>query len=343
MSPSLRVFSALSLASLLSACSVNGSYPDATEPDAAKLRFISNTQNSTLDLFDAQHCEGRTTGMLNNFMMADTRRRADMSVPPPPKARGLLEVKLPAGQPLFVRLNTNGGSYVCAKAFNFTPEAGKEYEVTFDVDGSNCITTFRRLSRFNGKDARTPLPMFETPLLACAGSTPMFPRQLPETPQRTALINTIVDTNVQLFKMMNPDTPAEAPTTAKALEEQIAKRKVAMGSFTLPQDYWAQYRQNYALLNEEAAAQQTRTLGFYKEVYRFRLTLIEDAVLQQWLNPTDLATRERVKANDKMMTTYYTNTRTSVMIEVLNHHMERMSQLDQRFDVCAHYDNCWHL
>lgn len=338
----LRIFSALSLVSLLSACSVNGSYPDATEPDAAKLRFISNTQNSTLDFFDAQNCAGRTTGILNNFLMADTKRRVGMIVPPPEKARGLLEVKLAPGKPVFMRINTNGGSYVCAKAISFTPQAGKEYEVTFDMAEGSCITTFQRLLRFNGQDQRIPQPMFETPLQACAGSTPMFPKQIAQTPKRTALINTIVDTNVQVFKMMNPDTPVQPPSTPESLEEQIAKRKAAMGSFTLPEAYWTEYRQNFALLNEEAAAQETRTMEFYKEVYRYRLSVTEDAVLEQWLNPTDNITRDRVAANDKVMTAYYTNTRKSVMVEVINHHLARMSQLDQRFDVCARFDKCWH-
>jgi len=31
------------------------------------------------------------------------------------------------------------------------------------------------------------------------------------------------------------------------------------------------------------------------------------------------------------------------MVDIVNHHLERMSQLDQRFDVCAHYDGCWRL
>ncbi|AMN78013.1 MULTISPECIES: hypothetical protein [Pseudomonas] len=342
MSYFLRAFSTLSLVSLLSACSINGSYPDATEPDAAKLRFISNTQNSTLDFFDAQHCAGRTTGMLNNSLMTDTQRRVGMIVPPPEKARGLLEVKLAPGKPVFMRINTNGSGYVCAKAISFTPEAGKEYEVTFDVAEGSCITTFQRLQRFNGKDERIPQPMIESPLQACAGSTPMFPKQIPETPKRAALIGSIVDTNLQLFKMMNPQTPVEPPSTPKSLEDQIAKRKAAMGSFTLPEAYWTQYRQNFTLLNEDAAAQEARTMGLYNEVLRYRLSVTEDAVLEQWLNPTDTTTRDRVAENDKVMAAYYINTRKSVMVEVLNHHLARMGQLDQRFEVCAHFDKCWH-
>ena len=37
--------------------------------DAAKLRFISNTSNTTIDVYDAEHCMGQTTGMLNNIFL----------------------------------------------------------------------------------------------------------------------------------------------------------------------------------------------------------------------------------------------------------------------------------
>ncbi|WP_256344686.1 hypothetical protein [Pseudomonas sp. I8001] len=83
-----RAFIALALVTLLSGCSVHGTYPDAAEPDAAKLRFISNTTNSTLFVYDAQHCMGETTGILNNMFLVDTKRRVDMLVPPPPTAHG---------------------------------------------------------------------------------------------------------------------------------------------------------------------------------------------------------------------------------------------------------------
>ncbi|SEC03450.1 hypothetical protein SAMN05421553_0209 [Pseudomonas anguilliseptica] len=46
-SPLLRILGATIAASaLLSGCSINGSYPDATEPDAAKLRFISDLESA---------------------------------------------------------------------------------------------------------------------------------------------------------------------------------------------------------------------------------------------------------------------------------------------------------
>lgn len=145
--PSPRALTALVLTSLLAGCSVNGTYPDATEPDAAKLRFISNTSNTTIDVYDAQHCMGQTTGMLNNIFLVDTRRRVGMSVPPPAKARGLLEFKLAPGKETMLMINTNGGSYVCGKSMSLTPKAGEEYEVTFDMARGICTTSLQRLTR----------------------------------------------------------------------------------------------------------------------------------------------------------------------------------------------------
>lgn len=52
----------MAFALLLSGCSLSGTYPDATEADAAKLRFISDMSSATLGVFDEQNCDGQTTG-----------------------------------------------------------------------------------------------------------------------------------------------------------------------------------------------------------------------------------------------------------------------------------------
>jgi hypothetical protein len=336
-----RAFTALALVSLLGGCSVHGTYPDATEPDAAKLRFISNTSNTTVDIYDAQHCQGQTTGMLNNIFLVDTKRRVDMAVPPPDKARGLLEVKLAPGKETMLMINTNGGTYLCGKSFSFTPKAGEEYEVTFDMARGRCSTLFQRLSRFDGKDVRIPQPIFETGMPSCQGRSPIFGKLLPDTPQRTVLIERIVEARAQSITGLEPGKGDRLQTSPQELDELIVKRKALMGAFTLPEDYWAQYRQNYTLSNDESAGRQARTLGFYTDVYRLRLRGTEDSILEQWLQPTDSAIQQRVAANDKLMTQYYVNTSKSVVLEMVNHHLERMAQLDQRFDVCAHFDKCW--
>ncbi|MGY2316564.1 hypothetical protein ACW9I6_17935 [Pseudomonas sp. SDO5522_S412] len=336
-----RAFIALALVTLLSGCSVHGTYPDAAEPDAAKLRFIPNTTNSTLFVYDAQHCMGETTGILNNMFLVDTKRRVDMLVPPPPTARGLLEIKLAPGKDTMLMINTNGSSYVCGKAFNLTPKAGEEYEVTFELQGRQCSTLLQRLTRLDGKDVRIPQPLFETGMPSCEGKGPIFGKLLPDTPQRMVLIDRILDERAQsITAIVSENKVDRMQTSPQELDELISKRKALMGSYTLPPDYWNQFRQNYELSNQESAGRLARALGFYTEVYRQRLRGTEDAVLEQWMQPTDSAIKSRVAENDKLMVQYYVNTRKSVTMEVVNHHMERMAQLDQRFDVCAHFDKC---
>ncbi|NWD23437.1 hypothetical protein [Pseudomonas yamanorum] len=337
-----RALAALVLASLLSGCSIHGAYTDASAPDAAKLRFISNTSNTTLDIYDAQHCTGQNTGMLNNFLVVDTKRRADMLVPPPAKARGMLEVKLAPGKETMLAINTNGGSYICGKTFSFTPKAGEEYEVTFDMAGGRCSTLFQRLTQFNGKDVRIPQPVFDTGFPVCQGQSPIFAKPLPDTAQRTVLIDRILAENAQAITTLDPPKADSSMFSPEKIDELIAKRKASMGTVTLPDEYWTQYRQNLKLFHDEAAGRQARALGMFTDVYRLRLRSTNDIMLQQWLQPTDNAVRQMITASDEYMLRYYMNTNKSVALDILNHHIERMAQLDQRFDVCARFDDCWH-
>ncbi|MFC6336049.1 hypothetical protein GIR22_00690 [Pseudomonas sp. CCM 7891] len=341
LSHSSRALAALALVSLLSGCSIHGSYPDATAPDAAKLRFISNTSNTTLDIYDAQHCTGQTTGMLNNFLMGDTKRRVDMLVPPPAKARGMLEVKLASGKETMLMINTNGGSYICGKAFSFTPKAGEEYEVIFDMERDRCSTLFQRLARFGGEDVRIPQPVFDNGFPVCQGQSPIFAKPLPDTAQRTVLINRILAENAQAITRLDPPKAAGSTLPSEKIDELVTQRKALMGAVTLPEDYWTQYRQNLKLSNDEVSGRQSRALSLYTDTYRLRLRSIEDSILQQWLQPTDSSVRQRVTSSDEYMVRYYMNTSKSVALETINHHMERMAQLDQHFDVCARFDKCW--
>jgi hypothetical protein len=334
----LRDFTALALLCyLLSACSVNGTYPDASEPDAAKLRFIANTENATLDYYDAQHCEGLTTGMLNNILMADTGRRVDMKVAPPADAKSYLEIKLKPGKEAFLRINTNGGFYVCGNAFNFTPQPREEYELTLDTAPGRCTMLLQRLTHIRGKDLRRPLPMFETGLPACNGRSPLFPKPFPDTPQRIALINAIVEASA----LSMPDDVENPHGLHEKLDSLITERKAQLGPVKLPEEYWAQYLQNLKVFEDEAGNKHERSLEFYKSVYRMRLQGTEDEVLKQWLHPTDETVRARVVANDKMMAQYYENTTKGVALETVNRHLKRMSQLDSRFDVCERFSGCW--
>lgn len=175
--PAKAVFSRaamLGLLSLLAGC-INGNYQDASEPDAAKLRFISSLTGSTLDYYDAQHCEGRTTGLLNNWMVVDTKRRVDMRVPPRPGVEDYLELKLPAGREVMLFANTLSTSTVCSISFYLTPEANAEYEAEFTRQGRHCQLRLSRLQEIDGKAERIPVPITSEGLPSCAGTSPVFP------------------------------------------------------------------------------------------------------------------------------------------------------------------------
>ncbi|WP_455924886.1 hypothetical protein [Pseudomonas putida] len=327
--PFSRSAPALLLASsLLGGCSFHGTYPDATEPDAAKLRFIANTSNATLDIFDSEHCEGRTTGLLNNLFARDTQRRVGISVPPPADARGYLEIKLAPGHDQFMRLNTLGSYSVCTIAFNFTPVAGAEYEVMFDTGGGRCEGQLRRLRKVDGKDVRTPVPMLETGVQACAGTSPMFPSRAPQpdTPQRLALIDGILASGT---KGMPANPPMVWP---KTLDQLVDERKAKLG-FVLPDAYWAQYRQNMQAYQAFADTRGARALQQTTDEFRVRLRASDDDMLQRSANdPAGVARAVRM---------YYTQAAKRAALDTVTLLTSSMGKLDAQYDVCARYSDCW--
>jgi hypothetical protein len=336
-----RVLGAASIAALsISGCSINGSFPDATEPDAAKLRFISSNQNSTLDVFDASHCGGQTTGLLNNLFTANTRRRADMSVPAPNDAKAYLEVRLQPGHALFVRANTLGSASVCTVAFNFTPQSGGEYEANFRYMGNNCLVTLNRLREIDGKAVRSPIALTNKGLPACAGSNPIFPKTTqaqPQSAERAALIAQIVDASV-IAKMR----PAPADTSAQTVlfDKGIEERKQRLG-FILPDAYWAEYRHNLEQSADDVASTQARSLQLYKDYYSNQLGLLDTPAIKELLPDSETADRSKAMTTNNTMLEYYYRTQRELQREALSAHQARMADLDQRFDVCKRYPACW--
>ncbi|NWE12951.1 hypothetical protein [Pseudomonas yamanorum] len=158
--------------SVLAGCAAKSNYVDATEPDAAKLRFVSNSSNAKLYYLDDQHCAGREAGALNNLYVPDTPRRAGMIVPPPAKARGFLEIKVKPGTEGYVFVSTDGYSWMCGFQIGLTPEANAEYEVTLNVRGNKCGVELSRLGRVDGKDVRVPMPAVQNGTPACLGMKP---------------------------------------------------------------------------------------------------------------------------------------------------------------------------
>lgn len=346
MPAALRSVTVTLLSILLTACSINGSYPDATAPEAAKLRFVASTDSATLDYFDATHCAGLTTGILNNLFLADTKRRADMIVPPPANARGYLEIKLKPDQEVYFRSNTQGMSTVCATAFNLTPQAGSEYELSFNERPGFCTASLVRLQRVDGKDLRLPYPMLNKSVPACMGSNPLFPKSepaLPDTPQRTALIDRIIRDTITPDMQPNPAKASGTPLPKEKLDEIVAIRKQKIG-IALSDDYWTQYRKNLVAFELDTARSKADSLQRYKAENEKYLRTVNDSQLEQWVNHKDDATfvhRSSAYQRARVMALYYIQVLAQIKAESLDRYLHAMAQLDHQYAVCQHYAGCW--
>ncbi|MNK78134.1 hypothetical protein D3C87_977530 [compost metagenome] len=328
---------------LLGGCVVNGTYPDATEPDAAKLRFVTSMQNSTFSYFDAAHCDGLTTGALNNMFTSDSQRRVGMSVAPPADAKDYLEIKLKPDQDAYL-LAQAGGYSVCGSGFNLRPQRGAEYEVTLKAGRGYCLTTLQRVQRIDGKDVRTPMLLDRKGVAACEGRNAFFPKvppALPDTPHRVTLIDQIIGSSV--IASMKPDPAKPSISAPDNLDKLITERKAKLG-FALPDDYWTLYRQNLIAFEEDMAANKGETLKRYTEEYRVRLQRLDDKQLEQWALPEDKSAKPAnaaAFAEYKAMAIYYFQISNRVTFETVGRHLERMAQMDQQYGVCARYSDCW--
>lgn len=329
------------IATFLVGCSINGSYPDASEPDAAKLRFISNLDSATLAFFDAEHCDGQTTGLLNNLFVANTKRRANMTNEHPADAKAYLEVRLKPGSELLLQTNTLSTGVVCTNAFNFTPQSGAEYELTFDYAGNQCRSSLKRLLQVNGKVIRSPIILLSKGLPACAGKNPMFPKAAqaqPDTLQRTAMIEQIISES--LTAQMKPKPRKKEPSVSTATQETVIDELKKRMGFTLPEAYWVEYRQNRNLFTNEIASIEERTLQLYKDEYRARLKRLDTSEIKKLLpdsDSTDLTLA--LSSNNTMLQYYYTVSR-QVLKEALSNQQARMADLDKRYAICERFDGC---
>lgn len=326
---------------LLSGCSFNGTFPDAREPDAAKLRFISSNENSTLDLFDAEHCGGQTTGLLNNLFSANTRRRADMSAPAPDDAKAWLEVRLQPGHELFARANTLGSGSVCTVAFNFTPQSGGEYEANFRYIGRSCQITLNRLRQIDGKVVRSPIALTNKGLPACAGSNPIFPKPVqaqPQSAERAAMIASIVDASV--IAKMKPDADDASLIQPAFLDKAVQERKQRVG-VALPDAYWTEYRQDLERFAGEMTGTKARSLQLYKDYYSTQLGLLETPDIKELVPDSPTADRSKAASTNNAMLEYYYRTQRELLKETLSAQQARLAELDQHFDVCKQYAACW--
>jgi hypothetical protein len=324
---------------LLGGCSVYGTFVDATAPDAAKLRFISTNESATLDIFDAEHCGGQTTGILNNLFLANTRRRAVMRAAAPSDAKAYLEVRLQPGRELFARANTLSTGSVCTVGFNFTPQSGGEYEADFRYVGNRCQVALSRLREIDGKVMRLPIALTNKGLPACAGRGPLFPKSAeapPQSAERAAMIAQIVDASV--IAKMRPDADDSSFPTA-VIDKSEEERKQRLG-FTLPDTYWTEYRKNLEQFGNELKDTKARSLRLYKDYYTKHLSLLETPEMLKLVPEGQAADRSEAMRTNNSMLEYYYRTHEELLRETLSAHQARMADLDQRFDVCRRFAAC---
>lgn len=335
------LFGALICALLLSGCTSNEKslYVDANEPEAAKLRYLSDMTDASIGYFDAEHCAGKIAGKLNGGAWTQSQRQVGMTIAPLYPKRDYLEIKLKPlqGEMLRVLARTHGLAF-CTVSVNFTPQPNAEYELVFNkYPGNKCKAELSRLRHFDGKDTRTAVITAQDSLPSCAGSGPLFPTvaTLPDTPQRLAWIERIVQATVS--EQMRPTT--QKPKVN--LDRLIAQSKEKFGA-NLPDDYWQRYRQNVATYYQETAELKDLALPRYIDAYKTRLRSVDDQHLQTWAGTRKIAQREgpELQIFDSMAT-FYTQESARLEGDILFRHQERMVELDTQYDVCKTYSDCW--
>lgn len=100
---------------------------------------FSSLSSATLDIYDARHCMGQTTGILNNPFMSNTSRRIGMLAPKGPDGSPYLEISLKPQQFVYINLATQGSVAVCGTAFSLTPQSSAQYEVTFEAAAATAL------------------------------------------------------------------------------------------------------------------------------------------------------------------------------------------------------------
>ncbi|QLF94221.1 hypothetical protein HW090_13860 [Pseudomonas sp. ABC1] len=341
---SLRTAVALITAAALSVgCSFHGSYPDSTAPDAAKLRFISDMDSATLSLLDAEHCDGRTTGLLNNLFAANTKRRAEMRAAPPADAKAYLEIRLEPGQETLLLTNSVSTGSVCGGAFNFTPQSGSEYELTFNYAGSKCVSALKRLDQVQGKVVRTNVILVNKGLPSCAGRNALFPKApetLPDTPERAALIDRIIDESIIEKMKAGAEDNTEKAGKDESIEKNIVERKAQIG-FALPETYWTEYRDSMERFARDVSLQKSRALQRYKDDYRTRLRQLDTEQIKELAPDSETADLGKMLTTNNLMLQHYERVSRDLIREALSEHINRMADLDRRYSVCERFPKCW--
>lgn len=324
----------LAVAALSLAGCFAGNYRDAPEPEAAKLRFITDMPSTTLGIEDAQRCEAQSTGLLNNLFAANPRRRVDMTFPAQPDIPTYIEVRMPAGRDTTMLMNSLGsGAVPCTVGIAFTPQSGAEYELTFERSKRGCQARVERLRHFEGQDLRVPLLIAPRIYPACQAAAP----KPVLTAQRQALQDQIVEQS--LVEEMQPPQPSLGITQTLA-DFRVKARQVQL-KLALPQAYWERYRQNLITQIEQDNAAKGQALVAYKERYQARLSVLSDKDLRTLLPGSPTLDQSQAMATNLAMLEYFRVLEQAFERQAAIDEQSRMAQLDRDYKVCERSRECW--
>lgn len=181
-------------------------------------------------------------------------------------------------------------------------------------------------------------------LSACASRpAPMTlnTQALPETPHRSELIEQLVNRS-ELVKTFG-DPAYQAKRTAElqsgpSADERVAQRRKKV-TVSLPDTYWAQYRESLLSFDDEALSVGPRALEETKGLYRTALSGITTTDLETMASAAD-KDAARLTLEGKMQRHYFIAKR-GITAATIIRSQNRFAQLDARFDVCAIYKDCW--
>ncbi|MDF3200713.1 hypothetical protein P3C29_18670 [Pseudomonas sp. 1912-s] len=160
---------------------------------------------------------------------------------------------------------------------------------------------------------------------------------LAQTSARTALIHQILAKDPVVISSQKP---VLAPSDNDA---RIAKLKKADGG-TLPEGYWALYKQNLEAMQYDLNHQHDAAREQYVQTYRDELTRADDRTLQVMVTaPKTLDEQTRRQWNARMADrmSQYINTSEQSLRAAADAHINRMALMDRQYNVCARNPECW--
>lgn len=326
----------LLLSCALAGCTSRAPYPDAQEPNAAKLRFVSTVGSATLNYYDAANCEGLKAGTLNSVLSGKSERRVQMLAPPPLRMKDYLEIKVKPGVDVYLQAADLDTPSACSTLTTFKPQPGAEYELSFRMSGTTCTARLDRLEVNNGEPVRQGVPPGGV-LRTCAGSGTLFPKreaQKPDTAQREQWIQQIVNaaTDPKMREQSAP-TPVD--------EQAIAERKAKIG-FKLPDAYWDAYRQSLVLFHADMAGVKEETLTLYQQSFGERLRTLDDTNLERLAHAAESGTPDKLMDAMKIyMAQQYVRLGVQRALLASDRQLTRAGELDAKYRVCSKYKGCW--